>query len=49
MKCHGCKYFWYMLPCNDSPYGEESCMKKETDLWGVEPEDVKDCEEYESK
>lgn len=49
MKCFTCKYYWYMLPCIESPYVEEACTKTEQDLYGCEPEDVADCEHYEKR
>lgn len=47
MKCETCAHFWFILPCNSSPYGEVACLIKEQDLWECNAEDVKDCNDFE--
>lgn len=49
IKCFSCKHYWCMMPCMESPYGEEACMKTEQSLWGCTAEDVADCKDYEPK
>ncbi len=49
IKCNSCAYEWYYAPDWTSPYGEWTCMKTETDLYGTEDKDVENCLDYELK
>lgn len=49
LKCNTCIHEWYYSGDLSSPYGEYSCFKTGDDLYGVEPEDVENCPDYECK
>lgn len=49
MKCNSCKYYWHYSPDYTSPYGEDACMKDESNPQDLYNEDINVCEFYEPK